>query len=218
MPESVHETSIEPFDEACDPANPRSVKFQDVSAAAYKIRGGIVRTPCTVGLCKLDNIVVLQYSSRLSIMMGMDLYFKKEFLQVTGSFKERGARFAMMKMETVLFLRFSKKKVIFIKVQAQREKGVIAASAGNHALALSYHGKQLGQSPNYSTPTYRTPRHPRHCGHAGDRAAHEDHPLSIIRCECHHRGRVDHGEQGVRLEDGTDGGHEVYQWVRLLID
>jgi hypothetical protein len=38
-----------PFDAACDPAHPKTVLFQDVSAAAYKIKGGIVRTPCTVG-------------------------------------------------------------------------------------------------------------------------------------------------------------------------
>ncbi|KAJ1346112.1 hypothetical protein KIN20_000806 [Parelaphostrongylus tenuis] len=56
----------------------------------------------------------------------MDLYFKKEYMQVTGSFKERGARYALTKLTS-----------------DERERGVIAASAGNHALALSYHGQQL---------------------------------------------------------------------------
>lgn len=55
------------------------------------------------------------------------MFFKKEFLQVTGSFKERGARFALSKLS-----------------DKQKAGGAIAASAGNHALALAYHGAQLG--------------------------------------------------------------------------
>ena len=34
----------------CDPANPRIVDFEQISAAAYKIRDGIVRTPCDVSI------------------------------------------------------------------------------------------------------------------------------------------------------------------------
>ncbi|KAM7428467.1 hypothetical protein ABFA07_020574 [Porites harrisoni] len=63
----------------------------------------------------------------MSETLNMDLYFKKEYLQHTGSFKERGAR------NTLLLLS-----------KEQKKKGVMAASAGNHALALSYHGKDLG--------------------------------------------------------------------------
>ncbi|KAK3090366.1 hypothetical protein FSP39_011247 [Pinctada imbricata] len=65
--------------------------------------------------------------SRMSPMFGMNIFFKKEFLQITGSFKERGARYALQMLS-----------------KEQKEKGVIAASAGNHALALSYHGHDLG--------------------------------------------------------------------------
>lgn len=57
----------------------------------------------------------------------MQAYFKKEYMQYTGSFKERGARYTLVKME-----------------EEQKSVGVIAASAGNHAQALAYHGKQLG--------------------------------------------------------------------------
>lgn len=99
-------------DASCDPSNPVVIKFQDVSAAAYKIRNGVQRTPCQ--------------RSRLSEILGLDLYIKSDYQQITGSFKERGAR------NTLLMLS-----------QEQRKKGVIAASAGNHALALSYHGKDL---------------------------------------------------------------------------
>ena len=58
---------------------------------------------------------------------GMDIYLKKDYMQYTGSFKERGARFTLLML-----------------TDAQKEKGVIAASAGNHAQALAYHGGLLG--------------------------------------------------------------------------
>lgn len=97
----------------CDPERPRTLQFQHVSYASFKIREGIVKTPCTW--------------SNMSKQFGMDLFFKKEFLQATGSFKERGARNTLMKL-----------------LPDQKKLGVIAASAGNHALALAYHGQDLG--------------------------------------------------------------------------
>ncbi|KAK2185848.1 hypothetical protein NP493_221g02035 [Ridgeia piscesae] len=103
----------EPADPHCDPDNPRVMQFQEISAAAYKIKDGLPRTPCT--------------RSGLSRAVGMEIYFKKEYLQFTGSFKERGARYSLMMLPP-----------------EQRQVGVIAASAGNHALALAYHGSQLG--------------------------------------------------------------------------
>uniref|UniRef100_A0AC34FP70 Tryptophan synthase beta chain-like PALP domain-containing protein n=1 Tax=Panagrolaimus sp. ES5 TaxID=591445 RepID=A0AC34FP70_9BILA len=107
--------SIDPLvDPVCDPKHPHKVEFSDISMAAFSIRDGIVRSPCTK-------------SHQLSAFLGIDLFFKKEFLQVTGSFKERGARFALLKLS-----------------EEKRKGGAIAASAGNHALALAYHGAQLG--------------------------------------------------------------------------
>uniref|UniRef100_A0A1I8F725 L-serine deaminase n=1 Tax=Macrostomum lignano TaxID=282301 RepID=A0A1I8F725_9PLAT len=64
------------YDPNCDPDKPQIVRFQDVSAAAFKIRSGIVRTPCD--------------RSHMSRITNMEIFFKKEFLQYTGSFKERG--------------------------------------------------------------------------------------------------------------------------------
>ncbi|XP_078055790.1 L-threonine ammonia-lyase [Mustelus asterias] len=52
------------------------VRFEDISAAAFKIPNGVQKTPCTY--------------SRLSKQYGMDLYLKKEYLHYTGSVKERG--------------------------------------------------------------------------------------------------------------------------------
>ncbi|CAB3403907.1 unnamed protein product [Caenorhabditis bovis] len=102
------------FDPDCDPENPKKVTFSEISSAAFNIKEGVQRSPCTKSL-------------QLSNMFNMNLYFKKEYLQVTGSFKERGARYALSKL-----------------TDQQRRNGVIAASAGNHALALSYHGQQMG--------------------------------------------------------------------------
>lgn len=61
------------FDPWCDPNRPRIVQFQDISAAAFKIKSGIMNTPCT--------------RSHLSNLTGSTLFFKKDFLQYTGSFK-----------------------------------------------------------------------------------------------------------------------------------
>lgn len=61
---------------------------------------------------------------------GMDIYLKKDYMQYTGSFKERGARFTLLML-----------------TDDQKRDGVIAASAGNHALALAYHGGQLSKTP-----------------------------------------------------------------------
>jgi len=63
----------------------------------------------------------------LSRLTDKQIYCKLDSLQATGSFKERGARNALLQLS-----------------DAQQKKGVIAASAGNHALGLSYHGGQLG--------------------------------------------------------------------------
>lgn len=102
------------LDEFCDPENPKTLTFQDVSAASFKIKKGVVKTECSL-------------SHSLSGKCDMEIFFKKEFLQKTGSFKERGARYTLMSLS-----------------EEQKRIGVIAASAGNHALALAYHGKDLG--------------------------------------------------------------------------
>ena len=57
----------------------------------------------------------------------MKIYLKHEWEQATGSFKERGARNSLLALDP-----------------EQKKKGVVAASAGNHALALAYHGRELG--------------------------------------------------------------------------
>jgi threonine dehydratase len=85
-----------------------------IRQADQRIRPAIVHSPCT-------------YSLQLSRMCGCEVYCKLDQRQITGSFKERGARNKLVQLSN-----------------AERSRGVIAASAGNHALALAYHGRQLG--------------------------------------------------------------------------
>jgi threonine dehydratase len=90
------------------------VDFKDIEAAAKRIAPHVLSTPCP-------------YSVPLSEATGMRIFCKLEYLQRTGSFKERGARNALLLLEP-----------------ARQKRGVIAASAGNHALGLAYHAQDLG--------------------------------------------------------------------------
>ncbi len=86
----ISELDVNPedlLDKYCDPENPVKVTFNDVSAAAYRIRAGIEMTPCT--------------RSHMSEITNMEIYFKKDFLQYTGSFKERGGRYSLLKLTKV---------------------------------------------------------------------------------------------------------------------
>ena len=79
-----------------------------------RIAGHVVRTPT-------------DYSQTLSAMTGADIWLKFENLQFTAAYKERGALNALLQLTA-----------------EQRARGVIAASAGNHAQGLSHHGTRLG--------------------------------------------------------------------------
>eukprot|EP00536_Pseudo-nitzschia_multiseries_P004710 jgi/Psemu1/237879/estExt_Genewise1.C_800003 len=94
------------------------------------IKSGIRRTECI-------------QSFFLSELCGANIYLKPETRQFTGSFKERGARNA------ILDLIASNDN----DNPTNRTVGVVAASAGNHALALAYHGKQLGVPVTVVMPT-----------------------------------------------------------------
>jgi threonine dehydratase len=85
-----------------------------IEAARERIRGGIYESPCVESI-------------PLSQLTGAHVYCKLDYLQRTGSFKERGARNALLQLPP-----------------DERRRGVIAASAGNHALGVAYHGSLLG--------------------------------------------------------------------------
>jgi threonine dehydratase len=89
------------------------VSLAETTAARARVDSFIARTPCVE-------------SAALSELTGAHVFCKQEFLQRTGSFKERGARNALAQL-----------------APESARLGVIAASAGNHALGLSWHGHLL---------------------------------------------------------------------------
>ena len=99
-----------------EPANLAAslLSADDVRAAAQRIAGSVVRTPTL-------------HSKTLSAITGAEIWLKFENLQFTAAYKERGALNAMLQLGEV-----------------ERSRGVIAASAGNHAQGLSYHGSRMG--------------------------------------------------------------------------
>ncbi len=90
------------------------VTAADVAAAAERIRGAVIETPCSA-------------SRTLSEITGADIALKLENFQYTASFKERGARNFLLGLDP-----------------AHRANGVVAASAGNHAQGVAHHARLLG--------------------------------------------------------------------------
>jgi threonine dehydratase len=101
-----------------------SVTLADIRAAQRRIAGGVCVTPCAESI-------------PLSEITGSRVFCKLDNFQRTGSFKERGARNALLKLPP-----------------ARKTRGVIAASAGNHALGLAYHGRLLGIPVTVVMPDY----------------------------------------------------------------
>ena len=89
------------------------VSLDAVRSASAAIRGAVLRTPTT-------------QSQTLSSITGADVWVKFENLQYTGSFKERGARNRLLSLD-----------------ERQRQRGVVAMSAGNHAQAVAHHATLL---------------------------------------------------------------------------
>ena len=102
---------------------PLPVSLADVRAAHARIRDSIVRTPTLI-------------SKTLSKLTGATVYLKFENLQFTAAYKERGA------LNTLLLLS-----------DEAKARGVIAASAGNHAQGLAYHANRLGVPATIVMPT-----------------------------------------------------------------
>ena len=90
------------------------LQLADVERAQDRIAGRVRRTP-------------LSESAALSRILGCQVHLKLENLQFTGSFKERGAASRLLTLS-----------------DAERARGVITASAGNHAQALALHASRLG--------------------------------------------------------------------------
>ena len=90
------------------------LSLSDIQSARERIKDKVELTPC-------------DYSEILSRIYGCHIYLKLENLQITGSFKPRGAMNKVLQLST-----------------EQRDAGVVAASAGNHAQGVAYAARQLG--------------------------------------------------------------------------
>jgi threonine dehydratase len=90
------------------------VSPSDIESAHRVIAGHVLRTPTLA-------------SPRLSALTGAEIFVKYENLQPTGSFKERGALNKLASLSG-----------------AEKKRGVVAMSAGNHAQAVAYHATRLG--------------------------------------------------------------------------
>jgi threonine dehydratase len=101
-----------------------SLGLQDVLDAAAALQGSVLRTPCL-------------HSRTLSSIAGAQLILKFENHQFTASFKERGALNKLLSLTA-----------------EQRARGVIAASAGNHAQGVAYHARRLGIPATIVMPRY----------------------------------------------------------------
>ena len=101
-----------------------AIALQDIEAAAGALAGSVVHTPCL-------------FSRTLSAITGAQVYLKFENHQFTASFKERGALNKLLSL-----------------APEQRARGVIAASAGNHAQGVAYHARRLGIPAVIVMPRY----------------------------------------------------------------
>jgi threonine dehydratase len=90
------------------------IDIHEIERANERIRGGVYRSPCV-------------RSESLSRRTGCDLYVKLENLQMTGSFKERGALNKVLQLS-----------------EGERARGVITASAGNHAQGVAFVAERTG--------------------------------------------------------------------------
>lgn len=100
------------------------LNIDDIRQAAKRIQGQVVETPC------LESRV-------LSELTGARVFLKFENLQFTATFKERGAYNKLVQLS-----------------EAERKRGVIAMSAGNHAQGVAYHARRLGIPATIVMPSF----------------------------------------------------------------
>jgi threonine dehydratase len=94
--------------------NSRMIELADIRQAAQRLQGQVLNTPCVE-------------SRTISQLTGAQVFLKFENLQFTASFKERGACNKLAQLD-----------------KSERQRGVIAMSAGNHAQGVAYHAQRLG--------------------------------------------------------------------------
>ncbi len=146
------------------------ITLKDIEAARQRIEGAVYYSPC-------------QPSIPLSEITGMDIFCKLDNLQRTGSFKERGARNALAQLPP-----------------EQQKRGVIAASAGNHAQALAYQGKLLGIPATVVMPIHAPLIKIGNCQKLGANVVLHGKDFAEARAHAHGIGE----ERGLAYIDGYD--------------
>ena len=137
------------------------VTLQDVRAAAERIAGAVVHTPCL-------------RSETLSRIAKADIWLKFENLQFTASFKERGA------LNTLLQL-----------TPDERQRGVIAMSAGNHAQGVAYHAGRLAIPATIVMPAFTPNMKVTHTRGHGAKVVLHGNTLAEAAAEAHRLAAVE---------------------------
>lgn len=148
----------------------RVITFKDIEAARDRIDGAIFHSAC-------------RHSIPLSEVAGSEVFCKFENAQRTGSFKERGARNALAQLPA-----------------EQKKRGVIAASAGNHAQALAYQGKLLGIPATVVMPQYAPLIKVTNCQRLGANVVLHGHGFGEAKARAHELAN----EKGLAYIDGYD--------------
>src|SRR3989475_7624949 len=146
------------------------VTFQDIEAARGRIAGAVYDSPCPLSI-------------PLSEVAGMEIFCKLDNLQRTGSFKERGARNALAQLSP-----------------EQQTRGVIAASAGNHAQALAYQGKLLGIPATVVMPKFAPLVKVNNCQKLGANVVLHGKDFAEAKAHAHEIAK----EEGLAYIDGYD--------------
>jgi threonine dehydratase len=148
----------------------RVINFKQIEAARERIAGAVFYSDC-------------RHSISLSEITGAQIFCKFENAQRTGSFKERGARNALAQL-----------------APDQKKRGVIAASAGNHAQALAYQGKLLGIPASVVMPQYAPLIKITNCQRLGANVVLHGKDFAEARTHAH---EIAH-EKGLAYIDGYD--------------
>jgi threonine dehydratase len=146
------------------------ITFKDIEAARDRIAGAVFYSDC-------------RHSIQLSEIAEAQIFCKFENAQRTGSFKERGARNALAQLSS-----------------DQKKRGVIAASAGNHAQALAYQGKLLGIPATVVMPQYAPLIKITNCERLGATVVLHGHDFGEARARAHELA----AEKGLAYIDGYD--------------
>jgi threonine dehydratase len=144
--------------------------FKEIEAARERIAGAVLQTECSLSI-------------PLSEMTGLQIFCKFDNAQRTGSFKERGARNALAQLSA-----------------DQQKRGVIAASAGNHAQALAYQGELLGIPATVVMPQYAPLIKITNCQKLGANVVLHGHDFAEAKAHAHKLA----DEKGLAYIDGYD--------------